>query len=215
MWKRWIFQKNSDLLIAGSSLKWKTFVQFDLWKFSVYLWKLHVWENSPSSDIYQNPPIQSSCRIHQYLWKEYMDTPHGNIYQENVPFETTTSDWVWVIPCLIIQAMTPLPLRFCWFFYYLWIMLKRSIHENFKPQLPTVQKLLRFENLTEMGVPFWIYVFCSNYCSSHLSSWSLIWVSFLGVRNPKITLRRLKNKPVLRYSRFQVLRTCDWTGAKK
>ena len=38
---------------------------------------------------------------------------------------------------------------------------------------------------------------------------------FFGVRNPKITLRRLKNKPVLRYLRFQVLGTCDQTGAKK
>ena len=36
-----------------------------------------------------------------------------------------------------------------------------------------------------------------------------------GVRNPKITLRRLENKPVLRYLRFQVLGTCDWTGAEK
>ena len=39
--------------------------------------------------------------------------------------------------------------------------------------------------------------------------------SFLGVRNPKITLRRLKNKPVLRYLRFQVLGTCDQTAAEK
>ena len=38
---------------------------------------------------------------------------------------------------------------------------------------------------------------------------------FLGVRNPKITLRRLKGKPVLRYLRFQVLGTCDWTSDKK
>ena len=140
----------------------------------------------------ENLPTQSSCRIHQYFWKEYMDTPHGNIYQENVPFETTTSDWVWVIPRLIIQAMTPLPLRFCWFFHYLGIMLKRSIHENFKPQLPTVQKLLRFENLTEMGAPVWIYVFCNNYCSSHLSSWNLVWVSFLGWEIQKSHLEDLK-----------------------
>ena len=38
---------------------------------------------------------------------------------------------------------------------------------------------------------------------------------FFGVRNPKIILRRLKNKPVLRYLRYQVLGTCDWTGAEK
>ena len=35
-----------------------------------------------------------------------------------------------------------------------------------------------------------------------------------GVRNP-ITLRRLKNKPVLRYLRFQILSVCDWAGAEK
>ena len=41
---------------------------------------------------------------------------------------------------------------------------------------------------------------------------------FFGVRNPKITLRRVKNKPVLRYLRFKVFKiagTCDWTSAKK
>ena len=38
---------------------------------------------------------------------------------------------------------------------------------------------------------------------------------FIGIRNPKITLRKLINKPVLRYLRFQVLGTCDQTGAKK
>ena len=38
---------------------------------------------------------------------------------------------------------------------------------------------------------------------------------FLGVRNPKITVRRPNNKPVLRYFRFQVLDTCDWTSAEK
>ena len=38
---------------------------------------------------------------------------------------------------------------------------------------------------------------------------------FFGVKNPKITLRRLKNKPTLRYLRFQVLSTCDQAGTKK
>ena len=46
-----------------------------------------------------------------------------------------------------------------------------------------------------------------------LSSWNLVWVSFLGARNLKITVR-LKNKPFLRYLRFQILGTCDWTGAE-
>ena len=39
--------------------------------------------------------------------------------------------------------------------------------------------------------------------------------NFWEVRNPKITLTRLKNKPVLRYLRFQVLGTCDQGSAKK
>ena len=38
-----------------------------------------------------------------------------------------------------------------------------------------------------------------------LSSWHLVWVSF----------RRLKNKPVLRNLRFQVLATGGWNSAKK
>ena len=38
---------------------------------------------------------------------------------------------------------------------------------------------------------------------------------FFGVRNPKILLRRFKNKPVLRYLRLQVLGTYDRTGAEK
>ena len=38
---------------------------------------------------------------------------------------------------------------------------------------------------------------------------------FFGVQNPKITLRRLENKPALRYLRFQVLSLCDETGTKK
>ena len=38
---------------------------------------------------------------------------------------------------------------------------------------------------------------------------------FFGVRTPKITLRRLRNKPVLRYLRFQALGICDQTGTKK
>ena len=40
-------------------------------------------------------------------------------------------------------------------------------------------------------------------------------VKFYGVRNSKITLKRLRNKPVLRYLRIQVLGTCDWIGAEK
>ena len=48
-----------------------------------------------------------------------------------------------------------------------------------------------------------------------LSSWNLIWVTFFEVRNPKITLRRLKIEPVFRYLRFQVLGTCDQTHGKE
>ena len=47
-----------------------------------------------------------------------------------------------------------------------------------------------------------------------LSSQNLVWVSFLGVRNPRITRRRLL-KPPLRYLRLQVLGTCDGTCAEK
>ena len=38
---------------------------------------------------------------------------------------------------------------------------------------------------------------------------------FFEVRNPKIILRRLKNKPVLRYLRVQAIGICDWTDAEK
>ena len=37
---------------------------------------------------------------------------------------------------------------------------------------------------------------------------------FCGVRNPQKSTR-LKNKPVLRYLRFQFLGTCEQTSAKK
>ena len=36
-----------------------------------------------------------------------------------------------------------------------------------------------------------------------------------GMRNLKITLRRLKNKPVSWYLRFQFLSTCDLTSVEK
>ena len=39
--------------------------------------------------------------------------------------------------------------------------------------------------------------------------------NFWGLKNLKIKLRRVKNKPVLRFLRFQVLGTCDWTSAEK
>ena len=38
---------------------------------------------------------------------------------------------------------------------------------------------------------------------------------FFWVRNLQITLTKLKNKPVLRYFRFQVLDTCDQTNAEE
>ena len=38
---------------------------------------------------------------------------------------------------------------------------------------------------------------------------------FFAVKNPKITPRILKNKPLLRYLIFQVLDTCEWTGTEK
>ena len=57
--------------------------------------------------------------------------------------------------------------------------------------------------------------FCNNYCSSHPFILKFGMGKFFGVRNPKITLRRLKNKAALRYLRFQVLGTCDRTGVEK
>ena len=39
------------------------------------------------------------------------------------------------------------------FIFSLYVDNVDMIHENFSPQLLTVSKLLRFENLTEMGVP--------------------------------------------------------------
>ena len=38
---------------------------------------------------------------------------------------------------------------------------------------------------------------------------------FFGVRNPEVSLRRPKNKLVLRYLRFKVLSPSDQTGAEK
>ena len=38
---------------------------------------------------------------------------------------------------------------------------------------------------------------------------------FFEVRNSKITLRRLKIEPVLRYLRVQVLGTCDQIGGEE
>ena len=91
---------------------------------------------------------------------------------------------------------------------------------KFQPYFPMVPMLLRFEKLTKMGVlgqnlPFWFYIFCYNYCSSHPFILKFGMGEFIGIRNPKITLRRLKNKPVLRYLRFQVLGAWDQTGAEK
>ena len=60
-----------------------------------------------------------------------------------------------------------------------------------------------------------MYVFCNNYCSSHPFILKCGMGKFFGVRNLKIRPRRLKNKPVLRYLKFQILCTCDWTGAEK
>ena len=54
-----------------------------------------------------------------------------------------------------------------------------------------------------------MYVFyvCNNYCSSHPFISKFGMGKILEVGNSKVTLRRLKNKSVLRYLRFQVLST--------
>ena len=64
-------------------------------------------------------------------------------------------------------------------------------------------------------IHYFEFVFCNNYCSSHPFILKFGTGKFFEVRNPKITLRRLKNKPILRYLRFQVLGTCDRTNTKK
>ena len=60
----------------------------------------------------------------------------------------------------------------------------------------------------------WIYIFCNSY-SIYPFILKLGLDKFFGVRNPKISLKRHKNKPVLKYLKFQVLGTCDSTSAKK
>ena len=63
---------------------------------------------------------------------------------------------------------------------------------------------------------FFIYILCNNYCSSNPFILKFGMSKLFGARNPKIILiSKTENKKVLRYSRFQVLSTCDWTGAKK
>ena len=67
--------------------------------------------------------------------------------------------------------------------------------------------------------PFWIYVFCNNFCSSHPFILQFGMGKFFGVWNSKITLRRLKNKPALRFEDFTFsvlvtrpvpINTCGW-----
>ena len=86
------------------------------------------------------------------------ETPHGNPitdYQQQQQ-QKKKSKHFRVISCQIIHyfwMLTPLLLRFCWFFQYLQIILKWSILENFSPDILTVLKLLRFKKLPKMSVP--------------------------------------------------------------
>ena len=95
-----------------------------------------------------------------------------------------------------------------------------------QPSTPNGSKVIEIWKFDRNGcVPgwntsLWIYVFCNNYCStSHTFILKFVMThnmgKFFGVRILTITLRRLKNKSVLRYLRFHVLGTCDRTGAKK
>ena len=95
---------------------------------------------------------------------------------------------------------------------FLWIL------GNFK--VIEIWKLSRFENLTEMDVLGKIHHFefmlsVITIVQAILSSWNLVWVSFLRREIQKSHLKRVKNKPVLKYLRFQDLGTCDWIGVKK
>ena len=91
---------------------------------------------------------------------------------------------------------------------------------KFKSSTPYSSKFIeiwKFDRNGCSGVKSTIlnYVFCNNFCSSHPFFLKFGMGKFFGVRNPKITLKRLKDKPVLRHLRFQVLSICDRTGAEK
>ena len=85
--------------------------------------------------------------------------------------------------------------------------------ETSSPSDSKVFEIWKFDRNGCFG--FWIFIFCNKYCSSHPFILKFGMGELFGVRNPKITLWRLKNKPVLRYVRFQVLGTCDQTDTEK
>ena len=71
----------------------------------------------------------------------------------------------WAILCLIIQyfwMLTPLPLKIL-FIFSLFVDNAQIINPlKFQPSTPYGFKAIEIWNS-----PFWIYVFCNNYCSTH------------------------------------------------
>ena len=81
-------------------------------------------------------------------------------------------------------------------------------HWRFQSSTPYSSKVIeiwKFDQNQSSRVKsaIWIYFFNNNYCSSHLFILKFGMGKFFQVRNQKMTLRRLKNKPVLRYSGSQ------------
>ena len=91
---------------------------------------------------------------------------------------------------------------------------------KFQPSIPYSSKVMEICKFVWNGYSgvkstIWIYVFCDNYCFSHHFILKFGMGKIFVVGNPKIALRRLENKPVIRYLRFQILSTCDQSGAGK
>ena len=79
---------------------------------------------------------------------------------------------------------------------------------NFDPSTPHGSKVIEiwkfdWNGCSRINLPFWIYVLCKNYCSSHPFILKFGVGKFLRVGDLKITLKRLKNKLVLSHLRFQ------------
>ena len=122
------------------------------------------------------------------------------------------NNWLWVIPCQIIQGMTPLPFRFVHFF-----TICKSCWNDQSVKISALNSL-QFWSYWDLKIrPKW--VFWGKICHFEfmfsgitivlviLSSWSLVWVSFWGWEIQKSLLE------VLRHLRFQVLILV--TAAKK
>ena len=95
---------------------------------------------------------------------------------------------------------------------------------KFQPSIPYGSKIIDiwkfyWNGCSRVKSAILNFVFCNNYCSIHLFILKFGMGIYFGVRNPKITLRSLKNKlnkqSSVRYLRFQVLNTCNCTNPEK